>query len=432
MSTIINIIIALLIFSVIVIVHELGHFLLAKRNGIGVTEFSLGMGPRLYSFDKGGTKYSLKLFPIGGSCMMGEDEDSQEDNAFNNKGVWQRISVIFAGPLFNFIFAFILGVIIISILGVDRPYVTNVEEGGAAAAAGLQPNDVITSINGTNISIGREVDTYFRFRPVTEETLNITYLRGDEELTAVVTPQFISTYLTGFNYDPSVSLPEVKSLVEGFPLEAAGVEVGDVITEVDGTPIKSGQELADYFKAHPLGKDPVNFTYTREDEVNTVTITPKVKEEYGIGMNYNLYKEKTNALGVLKYGVIEVKYWIVTTVKSLGKLVTGALSVNDIGGPVRIVGEISNTVEVAKESGLLYIVLNLLNWGILISANLGVMNLLPLPALDGGRLIFLFLEAIRGKPINRDKEGFVHMVGLIMLMALMVFVFFNDIRNLIG
>ena len=125
-----------------------------------------------------------------------------------------------------------------------------------------------------------------------------------------------------------------------------------------------------------------------------------------------------------------MKYWIVSTVKGLGQIITGNVSTNDIGGPVRIVDEIGNVVEESKSDGILYVILNLLNWCVLLSANLGVMNLLPIPALDGGRLLFMFIEVVRGKPVAKEKEGMVHMIGIILLMLLMVFVFFNDIRNI--
>lgn len=430
MSTILSILVAILIFSVIVIVHELGHFLLAKRNGIGVTEFSLGMGPRLYSFTRGETKYSLKLFPIGGSCMMiGEDEDSKDESAFNNKGVWQRISVIFAGPFFNFIFAFVLAVIIISLMGVDLPTVGPLQEDQPAAQAGLREGDIITSINGSSISIAREIRIYFDFNEMTGEPLTIEYLRGEEEGTAVITPKAENRYMLGFSYD-TAGTNKISSVTEDSAFEEAGIEAGDLIVAIDGTPVKNSAEITQYLEKHPASDQPMELTFDRDGEVIQKTILPRVTKSYSTGLTYGYReREKQNPIGVLKYSVIEVKYWIVTTVKSLGKLITGAFRVQDLGGPVRIVSEITNTVESAREDGALYIFVNLLNWGILISANLGVMNLLPIPALDGGRLVFLGLEAIRRKPLNREKEGFVHMIGLILLMALMVFVFFNDIKN---
>ena len=174
-------------------------------------------------------------------------------------------------------------------------------------------------------------------------------------------------------------------------------------------------------------------TYVRDGQEHTVNVTPALNEETGtylIGVKGGLY-EKTNLPGILKYSYYEVKYWITTTVKSLGMLIKGQVKANDMSGPVGIVSMIGDTYEEARQYGVMDVLLNLANITILLSANLGVMNLLPIPALDGGRLIFLLIEAIRGKPISREKEGFVHMVGLVFLMALMVFVMFNDVFKLI-
>lgn len=156
-----KILIAAIVFSVIVLFHELGHFLLAKKNGITVIEFSLGMGPRLLSTERGGTRYSLKLFPIGGSCMMaGEDDDDTSEGSFNNASVWARISVVAAGPVFNFILAFVFAMIITSVMGYDPPKVLQVTEGSPAWEAGLREGDVITEFQGKNIVIGRDLDSY--------------------------------------------------------------------------------------------------------------------------------------------------------------------------------------------------------------------------------------------------------------------------------
>ncbi|NLO08434.1 MAG: RIP metalloprotease RseP, partial [Clostridiales bacterium] len=152
-----NLLIAILLLGIIIFIHELGHFLLAKKNGITVTEFSLGMGPRLASFVKGGTRYSLKILPFGGSCMMlGEDEDIDDDGAFHKKGVWARFSVIFAGAFFNFVLAFVLAIFVISSVGVDYPDVVKVEEGTPLYEAGIREGDRIKSINGKSIHFGKE------------------------------------------------------------------------------------------------------------------------------------------------------------------------------------------------------------------------------------------------------------------------------------
>ena len=153
-----SIILAIIIFSFIIIFHELGHFLVAKKCDVKVNEFCLGLGPTLLHFTKGETTYSLKLLPFGGACMMeGEDEDSQDDRAFNHKPLWQRAAIVAAGPFFNFILAFLMSTIIVGSYGTDLPVVQQVSDGGAAQLAGMQDGDRILSMNGKKIHLYREI-----------------------------------------------------------------------------------------------------------------------------------------------------------------------------------------------------------------------------------------------------------------------------------
>ena len=155
-----NIIIAILIFGIIIIVHELGHFLIAKKNGIQVDEFCIGLGPTLIGKQIGDTFYSIHLLPFGGACMMGEDEDRPEQNAFNNKSVWARMAVIFAGPFFNFILAFLLSIIVVGMSGADIPEIYSVQKNSPAAQSGLQAGDVMTHVDGSRIHNYREFSYY--------------------------------------------------------------------------------------------------------------------------------------------------------------------------------------------------------------------------------------------------------------------------------
>ena len=176
-----KIIIALLIFSIIILFHELGHFLLAKANGIRVNEFSLGLGPTLFGIQKGETKYSIKLLPFGGACMMeGEDSESQDNKAFNNKSVWARISVVAAGPIFNFIMAFIFSFILVCCTGYDIPVLADVSEGYAAEEAGLQAGDTIVKMGNKHIHFYREVSAYSMYHA--GEPVKVTYERGCKKI----------------------------------------------------------------------------------------------------------------------------------------------------------------------------------------------------------------------------------------------------------
>jgi len=342
-----KIVLAIILFSIIILFHELGHFLLAKKNGIRVNEFSLGLGPTIIGFKKGETKYSIKLLPFGGACMMeGEDEDSQDERSFQKKSVWARISVVAAGPVFNFIMAFVFAFILLMCIGYDKPVVQQVMDGYPAAEAGMEAGDTIISMNGKRIHFYREVTLYTYFHP---------------------------------------------------------------------------------------GKE-INIVYERDGERMQTTIVPEYNEETGrylIGFQGGGNREKGNVLETLKYSVYELKYWVVTTVDSLRMLITGQVGVDQMSGPVGIINTIGETYDASKTEGAFMVFVNMLNIAILLSANLGVMNLLPIPALDGARLVFLIIEAIRRKRIDPDKEGMVHFVGFMLLMALMVFVLVNDIRNLL-
>lgn len=341
----------ILIFSIVVIAHEFGHFLLAKKNGIKVVEFSVGMGPTLLHFTKGETKYSLKLLPIGGACMFeGEDgvysDDKKEKpkGSFQDANVWARISSVVAGPIFNLILAFLLSLIVVGFSGADTPVIVSTMEGYPAEAAGLQGGDLITSINGEKVKLYREVTLMTLVHQ--GEDLTIGYSRNGEELSSVITPQYDKE--SGRYY--------------------IGIKGGE-ITQIKG---------------------------------------------------FDLFR----------YGYYEVRYWLKSTFKSLQMLVQGKVTKDDVAGPIGIAIVIDDAIEATSPYGLPTVLLTMINIAILLSVNLGVLNLLPLPALDGGRLVFLLIEAIRGKPVPQDKEGMVHFIGFVLLMILMVFVVFNDISRL--
>jgi regulator of sigma E protease len=354
---ILTIIVFVLIFSLVVVSHELGHFIIAKVNGIKVLQFSVGMGPDIIKFTKGETKYVLKLLPIGGACMFeGEDGiysgDKDEngiikekpEGAFNDANVWARIATVFAGPFFNIILAFLLSLIFVGFSG--------------------------------------EV------------------------------------------------IPTVNTLTEGYPAKEAGLQEGDIITKMDGERIYLQGEVT-FISAVSTGK-PIEIEYKRDGQKYTTTITPKYSEEdarYYLGFTIGESIE-CKGFDLIKYSVYEVRYWLKTTVKSLLMLVQGRLSANDLSGPVGIAVTIDETLEVAKPYGIPTVVLTMINFAVLLSVNLGVMNLLPLPALDGGRLLFMLIEVVRGKPVPPEKEGLVHFIGFVALMVLMVFVLYNDIAKI--
>lgn len=426
-----SIVIAVLILGIVIIIHEFGHFLLAKLNGVVVEEFSVGMGPRILSTERGGTRYSLKIIPFGGSCMMkGEDEEDSGEGSFNSKSVLRRMSVIAAGPIFNFILAFLGALIIISIVGYDPPEVTAVAEDSPEAAAGLQEGDVITSFDGERIALGRELYAYMNLEGLQDKDITVSFLRDGEEHTIQYHPNTQKRYMLGFSYNPTEDQPEILSVVLGGVLEKAGLQAGDYIYAIDGNVMRTGIELGEYFTEHPLSDEMITVTYLRDGLEYDVEVTPESVDYVEQNFYYNMGRVKTSPLGVLKYSVLEVRYWIRVTLQSFKMLITGKLGIDNMSGPVGVVSAIGDAYEESRSEGALITWLTMINMMILITANLGVVNLLPLPALDGGRLVFLIIEGIRGKSVNREAEGMVHFAGLLLLMALLLFVTFKDVRNL--
>jgi regulator of sigma E protease len=331
---------------VIIIFHELGHFLVAKKCDVKVNEFCLGLGPTLFHFTRGETTYSLKLLPFGGACMMeGEDEESSDGRAFNNKGVWQRFAIVAAGPIFNFIMAYILSVVMIGAIGYDVPTITGVIEGYSAEEQGLEAGDTIISLNHYRVRFYQEIRVYTFFHP--GETIDVTYERDGQRYHAVLTPA----------YDE-----------------------------------ESGRYL--------------------------------------LGLQGDYSRVRGNVFTTLAYGFYEMKYEVYMVFESLGMLFTGQLGISDMSGPVGIVKTIGDTYDASVSSGAFYVFINMVNIAILLSANLGVMNLLPLPALDGGRLVFFIVEALRHKRVNEEIEGRVHLIGFALLMVLMVVIMCSDVYKL--
>ncbi len=360
------------VFCIIVVSHEFGHMIIAKRAGIQVDEFSIGMGPKIFGFHRNGTYYVLRWLPLGGACIFGgmseedlldqvkpqsgEDEEEiltgesdelpkRKTYKFRDAPVWSRISSVLAGPMFNFILAYLIALVIVWAYGSDKPVVKELMDGYPAQEAGLMPGDEIIKINGNTIHVGREI-------------------------------------------------------------------------YVDMVINKNGK--------------PVEVTYLRNGEEHTTVIVPKYYEEEGrylMGLtDYMEYVDCKNA-SVFKYSLYEVRYGLVATVKCLGMLISGNGSKDDLAGPIGMAKIIGDVEEVSKPYGFLTTLLNMFNIAMLLSINLGVMNLLPIPALDGGRLVFLLIEAIRGKPVPVEKEGIVQLAGFVLLFALMIFVMFNDIMR---
>lgn len=377
MLTFLYVILALLVFGLLIMIHELGHFLVARAAGVGIKEFSIGMGPKLFSwkgkrryavgkegedsgnrdmsldFDKitrgevkddpseeGVTVYSLRAFPLGGYVsMVGEDEESDSPAAFGSKRVWQRIAIVLAGPLMNVVLGFLLMIVLV-----------------------------------------------------------------------VTTPHLASTTVAIFDENATSS--------------AYGLQVGDTVTHVNGVRVFTGHELV--YEILNDGYQPLDLTVIRNGEKMELTgvIFPVIESEgiYFGSADFRVYAEEKNFDSVMRHSFSRSVSTVKMIFDQLGDMIRGRYGLNAVSGPV---GVTEGMVDAAKTGfpNFLYLV-------IVITVNLGVFNLLPIPALDGGRLLFLIVEGVTRKPVNKNIEGYIHFAGLMLLLLLMVVIFCKDIAGL--
>lgn len=326
----------ILLFCMMIIPHEFGHFIVAKLVGVQVNEFSMGMGPALFQRQRGETLYSVRLFPIGGYCAMeGEDDESQNPRAFTNKKAWQKISVLLAGAGMNVLTALLVMIIAVTAYGIPSSTLGSVTKGQPAAEAGIAAGDKVVAINDT------KTDSW-----------------------------------------------------------------SDVVNAIDS---------ADQGKT-------LKVTFVRDGKKQTVSVTPvysKADQRYEIGIACG---RSHNPLGGIKYGAISTWNLNKLMIKSIGMLFNGQASKDDITGPVGMVSMVSET---QNYGGMYYMYLLSL-----ICLNLAFINLLPIPALDGGRILFIFIRKVTRGLISDNLEGRIHLIGMALLLGLFVFVTWNDILRL--
>lgn len=369
----ISIIIAILVFGLIIAIHEFGHFIVAKMSGVKVNQFALGMGPAIFKFKKGETLYALRLFPIGGFCSMeGEDESSDDSRAFGKKPVWKRICIVAAGAFMNLVLGFILIIIIVG------------REGSISTTqiSGFKTNEIEKLCYGT---------------------VAVVQYDNKENIS------FASSDLSGLNFmDEIVEINGMHIFTTmdiTYQFQSDEDKIFDMKVKRDGKII----ELEDVkFKSDANNSLVIDFTVLPKDLTVGSVLGQSGKQ----------------------FGTYSRLIWI-----SFADLVQGKYKINDLSGPVGIIDTIGQVVDSEKDendkidwSGLLD---NVLFIAAFISINVGIFNLLPFPALDGARIVFLIIEAIRKKPIKPEKEGMIHFIGIAILLLLMAIVTFSDISKIL-
>jgi regulator of sigma E protease len=433
MTTLISFVIVL---GILIFIHELGHFAVAKLSGVRVERFSLGFGPRLIGFKRGETDYRISVLPLGGYVKMlgespGEDvSDAERLRSFTCKPVLTRAAIVAAGPAMNIALAafllpviFMIGIRIPAYL--DGPAVAgHVAAGGAAEKAGIANGDIIESIDGKPVPTWEELIEVLSLNP--GRPLDVALRRGDARLTVALTPDTSDDTGAGYAgmYPPMP--PVVGGVADGYPASEAGLRPGDEIVSVDGTDVAHWAGLETLIRRDGAIK---TFVVRRGDATLTMMITPRFNEEmkvFVIGINRD---EKQ----VLKrYGLLEaveegleaaagMTWRLLVVIKGL---ITGRFSLKTLGGPIMI----AQVAGRAAESG----VSELLSLVAFLSLQLGIINLFPIPVLDGGHLLFFGIESIKGSPLSERFVAVAQQIGIALIVALMVLVTYNDIFRLFG
>ena len=427
-----NIIMIILAFNFILIVHELGHFIVAKISKIKVDEFSLFVGPKLFSFTKGETTYSLRLFPVLAYVKMeGEDEESDSENAFSKKPVWVRAAVIAAGPLANIVSAIVILTVFFSISGFQTTDIGRLKDDSPAMKAGLQVGDKILEYDGNKIY--QSLDLYQFVYISKGKPAVVKIKRGNEVLEKYIEPEVIPAakkYMLEFSFNTeSADSNVVVAVNKGGVADRAGIKKGDRVVGINGVTVNDYNEMRASLQAN--GKNPVMVTVERDGELLDFNVTPvevMEMEQYDIGFYFGY--SKGNTLAALKQSVVFAYSNVRLVPYSLAWLFTGKTSIEEMVGRVGIVSTMNDAVKTTAST--LEAILTILYMTGYISIVVGATNLVPFPALDGSKLVILLVEAIRRKPLPIEKEAIISTIGLFILIGLSIFISFKDIANILG
>ena len=444
----VTIIATVVLLGALIFVHELGHFLMAKAVGVRVERFSMGFPPKMIGKKIGETEYLLSWIPLGGYVkMFGENPDDsrsvppeEEHRSFSHKPTWARFLIVLAGPGFNFLFAFFVFWCMFFWSGIEHlgTEVGRVTQDLSAARAGLRPGDRIVAVNGDPVLYFDQVDE--RVREGGGRTLDLSIQRDGQTRIIRVTPrktmertifgEEAEAYAIGL--EPHLSAI-VGALTPDMPALAAGVEVGDRIVSLGGKPVRDWYDVLNLIRAN--GEGPLEVVLERRGRRITKTITPKMVANQGVtGKNEPVPMigiqrrdqtliESVGPVSAVKYAGLRTWELSRLTVLSVVKLVQRKLSIKTLGGPI-FIAEMAGQ---QAKAGLL----PLISLAALLSINLGILNLLPIPVLDGGHLFFFFLEIIFRRPININIRERAQQVGMIFLLLFMAFIFYNDLARLV-
>ena len=453
--TIALIVIGILLFEFLIFAHEFGHFFAAKRSGVKVNEFALGMGPKLFGFTKGETKYSLRLFPIGGYCAMeGEDEESDNPRAFTNAKIWKRMIIIVAGAFMNIVVGLLyMFIVLIQAPGYQSTVIQDFAPQAYTANSGLEVGDKIVSINGYSVWNIRDLQfgiQTMQCREVDPDSLTVYKQDCAYEAFIVASDIVNDDKLLGreLNEEEIASLNDI--------LQKQCAEINKAQSKEEAYSLLRGA-VDGYYKA--LGKSDAEYTYpeiekrdsrkrftadlevirdgkmTSLKEVQFFTYyrsqEDKDKDKPSVSVDFYVEPIEKSFGSVIEQTFSQTASLAKTVWQSLIMLVQGRFSISDLSGPVGITKAVSVVAEEGLKTGFGDAVINIFFIMALISVNLGVVNMLPIPALDGGRFVLLIVEAIRKKPIPRKVEYIINGVGLAVFIIFIVIITIKDIIQLV-
>jgi regulator of sigma E protease len=456
----------IVLLGVLVFVHEFGHFIVARLSGVQVSAFSIGFGKEIWSHtDKHGTAWKLSVVPLGGYCQFLGDADAsssteaealekltkeEKEHAFAFQQTWKKLLIVVAGPLFNYLFAMLVFVALFYFMGrvVYPPVVGSVLEGEAAEMAGIAAGDRIISINGnptpdfTAISSEVALSKDDNIKVVVERPLNVT-LTAEEidvpNLCGEHAPKLVGIRSlpaekdkeTGENIEPPA---EVGYIVPDSPADRAGLQQGDIVKSIDGVELQKFKELREYIAQHQDNElaleviRPLTFDVTLKDSQYDDGKGNKVKRRM-LGImslsDITFVEKDMSFMAALQAGGKETWDLTVTTLRSVGQLITGSRGSKEVGGIIRI-AEISG--DISKTGGFIGFVYFMA----LLSVNLGLINLLPIPVLDGGHIVIFLGEIITRRRLKPEVKEWIFKIGLLIILAIMVLATWNDVSHLIS